>query len=182
MTSGGISLIDPHKIFSAIGLAAGMRVADLGCGRTGHFVFLAARAVGETGVVYAVDIMKDVLENIKSRIRSENYANVQPVWSDIEKAGGTPVPEKSLDACFMVNVMFQLKSRAAAIKEAGRLLKDGGFLVIVDWAKKIGPLGPEPEVMLSPEIASRLAAEAGLAEVKNFPAGDYHFCSIFKKV
>lgn len=182
MTSGGISLIDPHKIFGAIGLALGMRVADLGCGRTGHFVFLAARAVGETGVVYAVDIMKDVLENIKSRVRSEGYENIQPIWSDIEKPGGMPVPEKSLDACFMVNVMFQLKNKIEAVKEAKRILKDGGFLVIVDWAKKIGPLGPAPELMLSPEIVLGFATEAGLAEVKNFPAGDYHFCSIFKKV
>ncbi len=182
MTSGGMSLIDPHKIFDEIGLATGMRVADLGCGRTGHFVFLAARAVGTTGVVYAADIMKDVLENIKSRVRSEGYENIQPIWSDIEKPGGMPVPEKSLDACFMVNVVFQLKNRVGALKEAGRLLKEGGFLVIVDWAKKIGPLGPAPEIMLSPEMVASLATEAGLAEVKNFPAGDYHFCSIFKKV
>lgn len=182
MSDGGITLVDPRKIFGEIGLNAGMRVADLGCGRTGHFVFLAARAVGETGVVYAVDILKDVLENIKSRVRSEGYENIRPVWSDLEKLGGTPVPEKSLDACFMVNVMFQFKDRAAAVKEAGRLLKDGGFLVVVDWAKKLGPLGPAPELMVTPEAAAAAATPAGLKEVKNLPAGDYHFCSIFKKI
>ena len=39
----GKALIDPYPIFEAIGLAPGERVADLGCGRTGHFVFPASR-------------------------------------------------------------------------------------------------------------------------------------------
>jgi len=181
MTHSGLALIDPNKIFSAVGLAKGMRVADLGCGRTGHFVFMAAREVEETGVVYAVDILKDVLENITSRIRSEGYENVQPIWSDIEKFGAMPIPEKSLDICFVVNVMYGLKNRASTLKESARLLKEGGYMAIVDWSKRIGPLGPAEASMIKPEEIIALAEEAGLSLENNFPAGDYHFCLIFKK-
>ena len=70
MSHSGTALIDPYKIFEKISLGHGMRVADLGCGRTGHFIFPTARVVGESGVVYAVDIMKDILESIKSRVRT----------------------------------------------------------------------------------------------------------------
>ena len=150
MSHSGTALIDPYKIFEKISLAEGQRVADLGCGRTGHFVFPAVKIVGDKGVVYAVDIIKNVLDSIKSMARSEGYDSVQTVWSDIELPGKTPIPAGSLDACFYVNVLFQLKNKVGAIKEAVRLLKKGGYLVVVDWAKKLGMLGPA-EVNVNPE-------------------------------
>jgi ubiquinone/menaquinone biosynthesis C-methylase UbiE len=182
MTHVGIALIDPHKIFSAVGLSKGMRVADFGCGRTGHFVFVAAKVVEDVGVVYAVDIMKEVLENIKSRVRSEGFDNVQIIWSDIESEGKTPIAGGSLDVCFFVNVVSQLKNRTAALKEAMRLLKPGGKVVVVDWSKKIGPLGPEEDKMLNPGKVSMLGSDCGFTVEGTGSAGDYHFYSILKKI
>jgi ubiquinone/menaquinone biosynthesis C-methylase UbiE len=57
MAHSGTVLIDPYKIFEKISLSVGQRVADLGCGRTGHFVFPAVKTVGDTGIVYAVDVV-----------------------------------------------------------------------------------------------------------------------------
>ncbi len=181
MSHAGLALIDPHKIFSTINLGSGMRVADMGCGRTGHFVFLASRVVGDKGIVYAIDIIKDILENIKSRVRSEGYDNVQTIWSDIELPGKTPIPEGSLDVCFYVNVMFLLKHRIEALEEARRLLKTGGFLNIVDWAKKLGPLGPDPTQMAEPISMTKIAEDLGFELVDKTPAGEYHYSLIFKK-
>lgn len=157
-------------------------MADLGCGRTGHFVFPAVKTVGDKGVVYAVDIIKNVLESIKSMARSEGYDSVQTVWSDIELPGKTPIPTGSLDACFCVNVLFQLKNKTGAIKEVARLLKKGGYLVVVDWAKKLGTLGPAEESMLNPAEIKRLAEPENLKFIDQVDAGEYHFCLIFEKV
>ena len=66
MSGAGKALLDPKIVLDKLRLQPGMRVADLGCGRTGHFIFLAAKQVGDKGVVYAVDLMKDILESIKS--------------------------------------------------------------------------------------------------------------------
>lgn len=181
MSHSGLALIDPHVIFEKMGLQKGMRIADFGCGRTGHFVFAASRQVAETGVVYAVDILKDVLENIKSRIRSEGYDNVQTIWSDIERLGKTAIPAETLDAGFFVNVVSRLGSQSAAVGEASRLLKKNGLLAIIEWAKPLGTLGPSPERRLEPSKVAELARAAGLELVENFAAGDYHYCSIFKK-
>ena len=177
----GTALIDPNKIFEKIGIAAGMRVADFGCGRTGHAVFPLAPLVGERGVVYALDIMKDVLESVKSRARSGGFENVHAIWSDIETVGAAPIPEKSLDAVFFMNVMFLLKKRADALREAARLIRKEGFLVIVDWARKLGPLGPSPEQMVDTGGIAALADKAGFSLVEISPIGGYHFCVIFKK-
>lgn len=182
MQHSGTALIDPYKIFEKISLSAGKRVADLGCGRTGHFVFPAGKIVGDKGVVYAVDVVKNILESIKSLARSEGYDNIQTVWSDIELPGKTPIPDNSLDACFYVNVLFQLKNKAVAIKEATRMLKKGGYLVVVDWAKRLGALGPAEGSMLSPDELLKLAALENLKFVDKTLPGEYHYALIFEKV
>lgn len=181
MLHAGRALIDPFSIFTKIGLTKGMRVADMGCGRTGHFVFPAARIVDKTGLVYAVDILKDVLENINGWIRSQSMDNVQTVWSDIEMVNKTPIPEKSLDMCFYMNVMSGLKNKAGALTEAVRLLKDGGKVIVVDWTKKLGTLGPSSEDMVDPKKFTEIAAQCGLSLVENILVSDYHYCLIFKK-
>ncbi|HSR89464.1 MAG TPA: methyltransferase domain-containing protein [Candidatus Udaeobacter sp.] len=181
MFHSGTALIDPYKIFARISLSEGKRVADLGCGRTGHFVFPAVKIVGEKGVVYAVDVVKNILDSIKSTARTGGHDNVQTVWSDIEVFGKTPIPDNSLDACFCINVLFQLKNKAGAIKEAARMLKPGGYLVVVDWAKKLGGLGPSPESMLKPEDLLKLAAQENLKFVDKILPGEYHYSLIFEK-
>ena len=182
MPHAGGALIDPNVVFEKIGLAPGMRVADLGCGRTGHFVFPAAKIVGASGVVYAVEIVKDILESIKSRCRAEGYNNVQTVWSDIESEGQTPIPAGSLSVCFMVNVLFMVQNKIGALKEATRLLQKDGLAIVVDWAKNLGPLGPKPGQMLSLEDLRLAAGQAGLAFQDTVAVGDYHYCAIFKKL
>lgn len=181
MDHAGKALIDPYQIFETIKLAPGMRIADLGCGRTGHFVFPASRVIGETGIVYAIDIMKEILENISSRARTEGYDNVQTAWADIEKENGVPIPASTLDVCFLVNVAFMLKDKRAAFAEIARLLKSGGLFVIVDWAKKLGPLGPTPELMLNPENLKTLLSSLHFNLVTEMPAGEYHFAQVFRR-
>lgn len=180
-THSGTALIDPYKIFDKILLSQGMRVADLGCGRTGHFVFPAAQVVGDKGIVYAVDVIKNVLESIKSMARGEGCENIHTVWSDIELFGKTPIADNSLDACFFVNVLFQIKNRPNAMKEAVRLLKKQGYLVIVDWAKKLGLLGPSADLMLDPDKIVALATQNNLQLIDKFSLGDYHYTLILQK-
>ena len=181
MSHAGTALINPYPIFEKISLLPGMRVADLGCGRTGHFVFPASRVVGETGIVYAVEIVKNILESIKSRVRSEGYGNVQAIWSNIELVGKTPVPAASLQACFLVNVLFLVTDKKSTLIEAARLVERGGSVVVVDWARKLGLLGPPPEKMVPSEAIIELGKSLALDLVEQFAPGEYHYCLIFKK-
>jgi len=182
MSHSGTALIDPYKIFEKIKLSSGMRVADFGCGRTGHFVFPSAQIVGEKGIVYAIDIMKNILESIRSMARSEGYDNVQTIWSDVELVGRTPIPEKSLDVCFFVNILFQMGDKESVIKEASRLLKKGGYLVVIDWRKKLGPLGPDFGKVTTADQIIDLANQVDLTLIENSVINDYHYLLILRKV
>ena len=177
----GAALLDPSKVFEKIGLHSGMRVADLGCGRTGHFVMPAAKAVGDIGIVYALDIQKEILEDLKSRAKSGGMSNIETVWADLENQKSVPIQSFTLDACWLVSVMHQIKNQVAALFNAASLVKPGGFLAIVDWIKKLGALGPDASKLVSRDFVKENMLKQGFELIEDFSINDYQFCLIFKK-
>lgn len=179
LEGGGHQLIDPQILFSKVELRPQMHVADFGVGRTGHLVFPAAQVVGEAGVVYAVDILKDVLESVRKRAELEHFVNVHTVWADIERSGSVAIPAKTLDVVFLVNVMFHISDYQTTLKEALRLLKDKGRIVVVDWVRKLTNLGPSDDNMVDFSKLSVLARTCGCAVQDDFDMGPYHKALIF---
>lgn len=179
--TGGNKLIDPVMVLQKANLQEKMQVADLGCGAVGHYVFPAAKMVGKDGRVYAVDILKSVLENVEKRANLENLGNIVTVWSDLERYGATKIASSSLDADFLLNTLFQTKDRAMVLKEAARLLKIGGKLVIVDWLMTDAPFGPPVEGRVDHALVEAEADKLGLRLMSRFSAGKYHYGLVFEK-
>lgn len=180
--SGGNELLDPKELFNHVGLEAGMNIADLGCGGAGHFVIPAGQQVGEHGKVYAVDILQTVLQSVASRARLEGVHNVRTIRSDIERYGATRIPAASLDCAFLINVLFQSHDHPAMLKEALRLIKPGGKLLVVDWqANDKSPFGPPSELRVNMDTLTVSAKALGATLVKQFSAGPYHQGRIYVK-
>lgn len=179
----GSSLINPALVLNEVGLEGGMKVADLGCGTYGFFVFAAAKMVGEKGLSYATDIQKSVLASVDSKVRMDNISNVKTVWSDLEIVGSArkDIPDGSLDADFLINTLYQTKDYTAVCQEAARMLKSGGKMLLVEWKKTASPLGPATDRRLSPEVSRQCAESAGFVLEKNFEAGQYHYGMVFVK-
>jgi ubiquinone/menaquinone biosynthesis C-methylase UbiE len=174
----GSELLDPVKILNKLELREGMIVANLGCGNSGHFVFPSAQMVGDDGRVYAVDILKSALSSIESKSKMQNITNVVPVWSDIEVYGGArQIDDSSCDAAYLIN----LHAKPAMIKEALRVLKKNGKLLIVDWKTTAAPFGPATKDRVSPEEAKRRLADFSVSLESEFEAGQYHWGLIYVK-
>jgi len=179
--SGGTQLIDPHRVFRHLGLEEGMKVADLGCGTAGHYTILAGRLVGKKGQVYAVDILKSVLKEVSTRARLEAVNNLKTVWSNLEIYGATKIPANSLDIALIINIMFQSKQHDNILKEAKRLVKKGGKLLVADWKKTAIPFGPPPVDRVPPEEIKKIAKNLKLKLIEDFSAGKFHYGLIFVK-
>lgn len=177
--STGSSLLNTDQLFYQLNLKEGMRVGDLGCGGHGHFPIRAARLVGNGGVVYAVDILKSVLAEISKKARLEGISNIKPIWTNLELVGAAAIPPASLDTALLINVLFQTKDRASIFREAKRLLKPDGTLLVVDWKLTATPFGPKPWQRIAPETIQAFAAAAGLRLRETFDAGRYHYGMIF---
>jgi ubiquinone/menaquinone biosynthesis C-methylase UbiE len=181
-TKGGNALLDAGFVLGKARVAESLKVADLGCGASGHFVFPAAKLVGKRGVVYAVDILKTVLEEIKRRARQENIDNIQAIWSNLEIFKATKIESGSLDVAFLINTLYQSPKRAEILREAVRMLKKGAKLLVVEWKNISSPFGPPPEERVKIDLLKTVAKKLGLGIEEEFEAGQYHYGILFIKL
>ncbi|MFH1822572.1 MAG: methyltransferase domain-containing protein [Patescibacteria group bacterium] len=180
--TGGNALLDVNYILSKADLSQDMKVADLGCGASGHFVFSAASIVGKRGIVYAVDILKTVLGAIDRRIKQENIENIKTVWSNLEVFKATKIESGSVDVILLVNTLYQSHKRVEILREAIRLLKKHGRLVVVEWKNVASPIGPPVEERVKADLLKIGAHKLGLKEEEEFVAGQYHYGLMFTKL
>lgn len=179
---GGSSLIDANLILSKARIEEKTKVADLGCGSSGHFVFPSSVRVGKKGLVYAVDILRTTLETINKRVHAENFANIKTVWSNLEIFGATKIEAGSLDVAMLINTLHQSHKRQEIIRESVRLLKKNGRLLVVEWKNVAAPFGPPPEEKVKRDLVDNWAKKFGLRPEEEFEAGQYHYGLIYVKL
>ncbi|MES2315274.1 MAG: methyltransferase domain-containing protein [Patescibacteria group bacterium] len=167
---------DPVKNLRALGLQEDAIVADLGAG-TGFYSIAAGKMV-PAGKVYAVDVQKDFLMTIKTKAREAHLANVETLWGNIEKLGGTKIADAIVDVDIASNVLFQVDDKERFIDEAKRILKPGGRLLLVDWSDS--PVLAK-NMLMPKEKAREIFERRGLIFDHEIDAGAHHYGMIFRK-
>ncbi len=174
------SFLNPTKVIRAAGVHEGMQVADFGAG-SGFFTRTAARSVGESGVVWAVDLQRDLLPRIKNLAAAEGLHNVEVVYGDISHEGGSNLPAEKVDFVIAANVLFMTEHKQEALREIARVLKVGGHALIIDWTNSHGGLGPHPEHVITLSAAKILFEKNGFTVLHETPAGAYHWGFVVRK-
>lgn len=171
---------DPELNVEQFQLESGATVADLGSG-AGFYAFALSRAVGPTGHVFAVDVQKDLLEKLKRGATQNGLHNIEIIWSDLDKVGGTRLREASLDAVLAANLFFQLEHKDDLASEIKRILKANGKVLVVDWADSFGGMGPQPETVLKKSALMTLFTKHGFRFEREISAGAQHYGLIFRR-
>lgn len=117
---------NPRETLIQAGIGRGQRVLDYGCG-VGSYTLPAARLVGDTGKVYALDIHPLAIQAVKRRAGKENLANVETIHSGRD----TGLPDESLDAVLLYDVFHMVPDQQALLRELYRILKSGGRLSVI---------------------------------------------------
>jgi ubiquinone/menaquinone biosynthesis C-methylase UbiE len=131
------------------GVGPGMRVLDVGCG-PGRITLPAARRVGPTGEVVALDIQEAMLQRVRQKLNAQNVTNVRLLHAG---AGEGQTEPESFDRAFLVTVLGEIPDKAAALREIYRALKPGGILSVTEVL-------PDPDYQ-TPDAIRQLAREAG---------------------
>ncbi|TSC85206.1 MAG: methylase involved in ubiquinone/menaquinone biosynthesi [Parcubacteria group bacterium Gr01-1014_17] len=171
---------NPQKIISQLDLQSGSRVADVGAG-SGAYALAAAKAVGEHGKVFAVEVQKELLSRLEREARSKSVHNIEAVWGDAEQENGTHLASGACDAAIIANILFQALDKTGLAREAARIIKPRGRALVVDWSGSFGGAGPAPSAVVSKQKAQEVFESAGLAFEREIAAGSNHYAIIFRK-
>ncbi len=164
----------PEIVASHFHFSEGAVVADFGAG-AGFYLKILSDMVGPTGKVFACEIQKNLVEKLTDLVRVQHLGNVTPLWCDLEERQGIKIKDRVLDGAILINTLFQLEDRGAALREMRRTLRIGAVLHLVDWTDSFSGLGPAPEQVITKAVALDLAEEHGFLFDREYPAGEHHF-------
>jgi SAM-dependent methyltransferase len=160
----------PHDVVTALGLAEGQKVVDLGAG-SGYFALRFARHVGGAGKVFAIDISPDMIAELRARASAAGLTNLVPV---LARPDDPLLDPNSVDLIFVCDTWHHIPQRPAYLTTLARALAPGGRLAIVDFHKH-APMGPPAEMKLTREevLAEVQAAGFTLAREHTFLPHQY---------
>ena len=152
---------------TALGVLFGAKVVDgdvveFGCGY-GTFTIPAARRT--RGVVTALDIESVMVERARQRTDDLGLSNVCAEVRDFI-ALGTGLGDRT-QAHAMIFNLLHLEQPVKLLKEARRVLREGGTLSVIHWRSDIPtPRGPSLSIRPTPDQCRKWITEAGFGEIK----------------
>lgn len=167
---------DIKNSLQKLGLKKGMSVMQFGVEMRGHIASELQGIVGDSGKVYAVDVLPDSLLSIRKFCSDRCYHHVEPIHADFEKFKGVPLPNNSIDCIIIIHAMWRTQNLENTLNEAKRLLKSGGKLFIMDWQEDtkhpIGQLSPQK---LNALAAQRHCAASGCKVIERIIFNKHHW-------
>jgi len=173
-------LLNPSEIIKKLPITPGMTIADFGAG-SGFFSLALAKELKSNGRVIALDILEKALEALRTRARIERvWPMLETQLADLEKSNGSKLKPESIDMVLISNILFQTTNKSNILKEAKRVLKTEGFLVIIDW----NPLNlPNQELhySINEEEIKKLVSDLGFSLKETISVSNTHYCLLFIK-
>ncbi len=115
-------------ILDQLDLEAGMSVLDIGCG-PGRLTIPAAKRVGSTGTVVALDIQPAMLQKLEQRLEEHQISNVQTILGGI---GQNLLQKETFDRAILVTVLGEIPNQPPALQEIYDALKPNGLLSVTE--------------------------------------------------
>ncbi len=115
-------------ILSHLGLGEGSTVADIGAG-SGRDTWVFAKIVGETGTVFAQEIVESKVKTLEKEAHRKGLAQVRAV---LGRSDDPCLPPDFADLVFLHHVYHHFAKSREMLRGIWCVLKPGGYLVVVD--------------------------------------------------
>ena len=174
-----MSELAPERILAAAGIAAGSAgaggpgaaagaagdapirtIVDLGAGP--GFIARGVSQLLPQATLYALDVAPELIEYMRSEL-SEKEA--RRIIARVSEETTIDFEDNTVDFLLMVDVYHELENAGGLLAEALRVLRPGGVMLVIDWAKGAGSGGPPDDHRVPVEVLESEMKEAGFSEV-----------------
>jgi ubiquinone/menaquinone biosynthesis C-methylase UbiE len=130
-----------ERFFREAGIAAGQRVLDLGSG-VGDVAMLAARLVGPSGQVVAIERDPKSIAKASARVTEAGFHNVSFNESNVNEI----LDEKPFDAAVGRFILMYLPDPVATLRSISQVVRPGGVFVFQEpcWVPVLAHLASLP--------------------------------------
>lgn len=117
-----------RRVMDILRITAGKNVADIGAG-SGWFTVRAARRVGLSGKVFAVDINPEAVRYIDRKAHNESLTNITTILS---KPDDPMLPKNEVDAVLLLKTYHEVADPIALLEHLRAALRPGARVGIID--------------------------------------------------
>lgn len=158
-----------NRVMDLLEIHTGSAVADIGAG-SGWFTVRAARRVGNSGRVYAVDINPSYLDYIRDRAQKEKLPNIH---TSLGKSDNPLLPPNSVDAVLLMKTYHEVAQPIVLLRHVHDAMRPGARLGIIDRNGKGDDHGVSRDVLIDEVKRAGFALAADYDFVK--PDGADYF-------
>lgn len=132
--------LDPQKIVEFAGLENPRKIVDIGAGTA--FITSAISELVPEASIDAFDIEPIMVEEMRNTLPPES--KITPYLMSDNRL---PLSEEYADLVMMINLYHEIPKPFLMLKEVKRVLKTGGKILIIDWARRadVSEAGPPME-------------------------------------
>jgi SAM-dependent methyltransferase len=153
--------LDPEVLWATAATQAPASIVDVGAG-TGLFSRKFAEYAPDAQV-FAVDMHPAMVRWMIQHMPPQLRDRVHPLLSS---EAAVPLPTGEADLVVMINLHHELPEPLANYREAMRLLRIGGTLLIADWKPGDTTHGPPQHCRASAEQIREVVSAVGFDEVR----------------
>lgn len=146
---------------------------DIGCG-IGYFTIPAAKIITK-GNVIGVDIATEILD-----IAREKAGDISNIEFKKSEEYSFPVENSSIDYVFVCNVVHEIEDKVRFFTEVKRVLKDKGYVYIIDWDKRDMKSGPPVNERVSKKEVKNLVESLNFSFLDEVSIGIENYGLKFK--
>src|SRR5437868_1378142 len=125
--AGRADRLQINRVMDTLGIVPGKSVADIGAG-SGFFTVLAARRVGDKGMVYAVDINPEAIQYIDARLKREDLHNVKTILGK----PNNPLLPAPVDAVLLLKTYHEIAQPIVLFHNLRRSLAKDAKVGVID--------------------------------------------------
>ena len=147
------------------------KFADIGCG-IGYFSIPAAEVIGKNGMVYALDVEPEMIEELVKKIKENSISNIRTI---VTEEYDFKLQGKNISNAFMCTVLHEIEDKERFLLEAKRILIDGGKIAIVEWIKCESDWGPPINHRIDSSDVKQVLINCGFIDISMVELNEYFY-------